>query len=189
MPEIVATALWRRLDTAGHDACRLVRTDQGWCLAGAAVFDHEGSTCLIDYTVDCDARWHTRRAWVHGSVGFEPLDFEIERTRDGEWLLDGRRQAAAAGCIDLDLGFTPATNLLPIRRLAMEPGVEVPARAAYYLEFTRELGLIEQIYRREGSGTIGYASPAHGYAATLSVHETGFVTDYPELWSGTVSVA
>ena len=124
---------------------------------------------------------------MHGSVGFEPLDFEIERTRDGEWLLDGRRQATAAGCIDLDLGFTPATNLLPIRRLAMEPGVEVPARAAYYLEFTRELGLIEQIYRREGSGTIGYASPAHGYAAMLGVHETGFVTDYPELWSGTVS--
>lgn len=98
-------------------------------------------------------------------------------------------QPAARGQIDLDLGFTPATNLIAIRRLDLRPGAEIPAPAAYYLEFLLELGLVEQTYRRTGETTLAYASPAYDYRGELQIAPVGFVTDYPGLWTGTVSTA
>lgn len=189
MSEIVATAFWRRLDTEGHDACRLIRNPDSWRLSGSAVFDHRGKACVLAYAVDCDTAWRTLAATVRGSVGREELALDIERTPDGNWTLNGDEQPEARGCIDLDLGFTPATNLLAIRRLALSDGVETPARAAYYLEFSSKLGLLEQVYRRIAADKLRYRSPAHGYDATLTVSEIGFVTDYPGLWSGRVERA
>ena len=188
MRDIVATAFWKRLDTEGRDACRLVRDSSGWRLEGAALFSHEGKACILDYAVDCDDRWRTVSAKVNGSVGFDTLDFEVTRTGD-DWLLNGVIQPKARGQVDLDLGFTPATNLIAIRRLEPRPGVETPAPAAYYLEFTLELGLVEQIYRRTGERTLAYASPAYNYAAELQISPIGFVTEYPGLWSGQVTMA
>jgi uncharacterized protein len=121
---------------------------------------------------------------VSGSVGFEELAFDVERTPAGDWLLNGTEQPTARGCIDLDLGFTPATNLIAIRRLDPPYDVETPAPAAYYLEFTLELGIVEQTYRRTGETTLAYASPAYDYSAELTVAPSGFVTDYPGLWKG-----
>ena len=187
MRDIVATAFWKRLDTEGRDACRLVRDSSGWRLEGAALFDHGGRACILAYAVECDTQWRTMVARVAGSVGFDRLDFDVARAGD-DWLLNGVVQPKARGQVDLDLGFTPATNLIAIRRLDLRSGVETPAPAAYYLEFTLELGLVEQTYRRTGEKTLAYASPAYDYAAELQVSPIGFVTEYPGLWSGQVTM-
>lgn len=188
MNDIVATCFWRRLDVEGHDACRLIRKTDGWRLSGQAVFDHRGQACILAYTVDCDESWRTLTAKVDGSIGFAKLVLEIGKSVGGGWLLNRREQPAAGNHVDLDLGFTPATNLIAIRRLDPQPGVETMAPAAYYLEFTQELGRIEQSYRRTGETTLAYSSPSNGYAAELTVSPVGFVTDYPGLWSGIVAV-
>lgn len=188
MERIVATAYWTRLDTDGRDACRLIETRGGWRLIGCATFVHEGMTCILPYRVDCDAGWRTLSARVDGSVGLDRLAFEIVRSGD-DWLFDGEVQPEAAGCVDLDLGFTPATNLLPMRRLAPDSGVECVTRAAYYREFTPSLGALVQSYARIDTDHVAYSSPAHGFTATLRFHPSGFVTTYPGLWSGTVSAA
>ena len=189
MEEIVATAFWKRLDTEGRDGCALIRQPDGWRLSGCAVFEHEGKPCMLSYRVDCDAGWHTHSARVDGSVGFERLSFDIERTSGGDWLLAGIAQPAARGTVDLDLGFTPATNLIAIRRLDPGSDVETAAPAAYYLEFSANLGRLEQTYRRTGATTLAYTSPAYGYSAELEVASCGFVTLYPGLWSGEVETA
>lgn len=186
MNEIIATAFWRRLDTEGHDGCRLIRTRNGWRLSGSSVFDHQGKACVLGYTVDCDNSWQTLSAAVRGSVGLDELMFDIERASDGNWLLNGEVQPQARGCVDLDLGFTPATNLIAIRRL--DPGEEeTPAPAAYYLEFSLKLGILEQTYRRIGTDKLHYRSPAYGYDETLTVSDVGFVIDYPTLWTGWIA--
>jgi len=189
METIVATAFWRRLDTQGHDACRLIRKADGWRLSGAAVFEHRGKPCILDYLVDCDAQWRTLSASANGSVGFDRLAFDVASAPGNTWLLNGAVQPKAAGCVDLDLGFTPATNLIAIRRLDPQPGIDVPAPAAYYLEFTLELGIVEQTYRRTARDKLHYRSPAYGYDETLTVSEVGFVADYPGLWTGNVTIA
>ena len=60
------TILWRRHDTAGHDACRLVLRNGVWRLAGAAVFQHEGEAACLANEIDADTEWRTQKGVVHG---------------------------------------------------------------------------------------------------------------------------
>lgn len=184
---VVATAFWRRLDTEGHDCCALVQCADGWRLDGRAVFLHGDLPCALAYRVHCDTGWRTRRADIDGSVGFERLSLDIRQTGADAWTVNGTPQPEAAGCIDLDLGFTPATNLIAIRRLQPGADADTEAVAAYYLEFSQALGRIAQTYRRTSETTLGYAAPGHEYRAKLVVARSGFVRHYPGLWTGEIS--
>jgi uncharacterized protein len=91
--------------------------------------------------------------------------------------------ASAPSCIDVDLGFTPATNLIAIRRLSLKVGESAEAPAAY-LEFPRMRWVkLPQSYRRISRGAYEYESPTVGYAGTLEVSPVGAVTHYPGLFT------
>lgn len=177
-----AAILWKRLDVEGHDACRLMRRTGGWALSGRAVFDQASQPCCLSYEVSCDEAWHTRAATVTGWIGPRDLRFEIERAAPGVWRLNGDAQPQVAGLIDVDLGFTPATNLLAVNRLALGVGRQAPAPAAYLSFPELRLDRIDQTYVRLSGTRYAYASPAYGYDEVLEVSEVGFVTDYPKLW-------
>jgi hypothetical protein len=119
---IVASALWRRLDTPGHDACRLEQGATGWALDGAAVFSEDGSPAQLAYRIACDLAWRTQHGEVRGWLGGRAVEFSVSRTSEGLWTLNGVLVPRLEGCVDLDLGFTPATNLTQIRRSALAVG-------------------------------------------------------------------
>lgn len=187
MEDVLATAFWRRLDSEGHDTCRLIHHAEGWRLAGCAIFDLEGRPCLLNYTVDADPQWRTISASISGAVGFDALELEIAAASGDGWLLNGVPQQVANNPVDLDLGFTPATNLLAIRRLDPPFGSDMPAPAAYLAFPELKLQLLEQTYRKTGDSTFAYAAPLYGYEAELTAAPSGFVINYPGLWSGAVS--
>lgn len=182
-PELVeAAVLWRRLDAPGHDAARLVRTAEGWRIEGMAVFAEGGSPACLRYRVDCGEGWRTRRATVEGWVGARRVEVEIAAAADRRWTLDGRHVPIADGCLDLDLAFTPATNLLPIRRLALAAGAEAAAPAAWLTFPELALERLEQTYRRSGEATYDYAAHGGSFRRALTVTSAGFVSLYPGLW-------
>ena len=123
--------LWRRLDQPGHDSARLVFHDDQWHLAGTAVFVEAREPCRLDYRVVCDASWRTLAASVAGWRGHRAISIELRADGAGRWQLNDADCPAVAGCLDVDLSFTPATNLLPIRRLALPIGEKATVRAAW----------------------------------------------------------
>ena len=179
--------LWRRTDVPGHDACGLWRMESGWRLTGTAIFVLEGQPCHLAYEVDCDTTWRTRSAKVTGYIGRHALELTIVAMPGERWKLNGMDQPEAAGCIDVDLNFTPATNLIAIRRLALDIGhaSEAPAAWLRFPEFTLER--LEQRYHRVALDTYDYQAPSVGYAAALRVSDSGFVTQYPGLWEQEVT--
>jgi hypothetical protein len=44
-----ASALWRKLDAPGHDACRLRQLADGWELDGTSVFLSNGTAARVNY--------------------------------------------------------------------------------------------------------------------------------------------
>ena len=176
------TILWRRLDLRGHDACQLMAVGDGWRLSGMAVFNLDGRPCALAYEVDADARWSSRGARVRGWCGTERVDVAIVAAPGGRWHLNGAEQSAVRGCVDVDLGFTPATNLLQLRRIALAIGqaADVPAAWLAFPDLTMER--LEQRYQRRDQGTYDYRAPSVPYEAPLHVNELGFVTLYPGLW-------
>ncbi len=174
--------LWRHLDTEGHDCCRLNREPDGWSLEGQSVFVHDDRPVSLLYRVAAASDWRTTGAQVSGWIGSEAVDVRIERTEAGFWLLDGTRQDVPPDIVDVDLGFTPATNILPLRRLSLDPGAKADAPAAYFDLSRRQLTVLEQTYRRLDADSYAYAAPAFGYEAVLHVDASGFVRRYPGLF-------
>jgi hypothetical protein len=176
-----ASIIWRRLDLPGHDAARLSRLESGWHLTGTVVFASEGRPCRLDYIVVCDRDWRTVTGRVTGWVGVGLVDVEVSADA-GRWQLNGVECPAVAGCTDLDLEFSPSTNLLPIRRLGLAVGAEAPVRSAWlrFPGFTLEP--LDQVYRRTGDSTYRYRSTSGAFARDLRVNDVGFVVDYPGLW-------
>lgn len=185
MDRVVATFLWRRLEEPGHDACRLLASGDGWRLEGTGVFRTTAGACCLHYQVLADSQFHTRRALVTGYLGRRAIDLRIDasgRAGSGRWRLNGEPAPGVDGCLDVDLGFTPATNLLPIRRLALRIGEAADAPAAYLSFPALRFRALPQRYQRTGRYAYGYESPTFGYAATLTVTRHGAVRDYPGLF-------
>ncbi len=83
-----ASVLWRRLDTPGHDACRLERRGAGWQIDGAAVFCEDAEPVRLDYRVACDAGWVTLQGHVRGWLGVKSVELTIVRTAGGVWTMN-----------------------------------------------------------------------------------------------------
>jgi hypothetical protein len=175
--------LWRRLDVPGHDACCLAESGDGYELHGAAAFRNAGGAAHLAYRVACDAAWRALRGEVHGWIGAARKDHAVVRTPGGEWSLDGAIVPGLGPCIDLDFGFTPATNLLALRRLRLAVGAAADAPAAWLdVETAGALRSLAQRYERRSDATYWYESPSAGYAALLEVGPDAFIRRYPGLW-------
>jgi uncharacterized protein len=174
--------LWRRLDTPGHDACRLDPVGAGWALEGAALFRHEGEPALLRYRVTADRSWVSQQATVEGWIGARRVELSVQRLADGAWTLDGRAVPEVEGCLDFDLGFTPATNLFQVRRLALADGEARDCPVAWLDVDSTTLTRLHQRYERRSATRYAYESPSAGYRATLELTAVGFVREYPELW-------
>jgi len=176
------TVLWRRLDRPGHESARLFFKHQSWYLSGTAVFRSDEQLCRLDYMLTCDSEWKTSSGKVSGWVGEMLIEIEVSVDPTHRWRLNGKECDQVAGCIDLDLNFSPSTNLLPIRRLGLEVGQEAQVRAAWLRFPSFTLEPLEQLYRRIDTTTYRYESAGGRFVADLQVNEAGFVTDYPNLW-------
>jgi len=175
-------ALWRRLDVPGHDGCELARDGDGWRLDGAAVFREGGALARLHYAVACDAGWVTRHGRVSGRLGERAVDLAIRRGDAGEWTLNGVAVAGLDACLDLDLGFTPATNALQLRRVALSRGQARDVPVAWLDLAAGTLSLLHQRYERRSESSYWYEAPRFTYAAMLEVTPSGFVQRYPTLW-------
>lgn len=176
------TILWRGVFLPGHEIAALVKLTDGWELVGTALLAHEGQPCRLDYRVSCDHAWATRKTTVRGSIGSRPVDLLVTVDASGRWRVDGADVPAVAGCIDVDLGFSPSTNLLPIRRLDLAPGEAADVRAAWLPFPSLELEPLPQRYVRESETTYRYESRGGQFTRVLQVDPSGFVLSYPGIW-------
>ena len=173
--------LWRRLDRPGHELARVAPAESGWILSGTALFLHEGGTCQLDYEVRCNELWETVSGKVVGRVGEEAISIDVAVGPGGVWTSNGVEVPAVRGAVDLDLNFSPSTNLLPIRRLNLSVEQEASVRAAWLRFPSFDFEPLEQTYRRIETSTYRYASAGGRFTADLSVNEAGLVTFYPGL--------
>jgi hypothetical protein len=178
----VTSVLWRRLDTPGHDACRLTGSDNGWQLDGTAVFRHNGLPALLAYRLRCDLAWRTQQGQVRGWLDEKPVEFTITRTAEGIWTLNDAVVPGLESYADLDFGFTPATNLSQLRRVALAQGQAAEVPVAWLDVSSSTLEALPQRYERRTGTTYWYTSPSADYAGLLEVTPAGFIGRYPDLW-------
>jgi hypothetical protein len=178
---VIETVLWKSIPWPGHESARLLSVDATWQLQGTAAFLEDHAPCRLDYAITCDADWHTRSARVNGWIANRAIDIIID-AENGTWTMNGTVQPQVADCIDVDLNFSPSTNLLPIRRLNLDIGRSADVRTAWLRFPSFALELLEQRYTRVAEDRVRYESFTTNFAAELRVSANGLVLDYENIW-------
>jgi hypothetical protein len=181
--------LWRSAELESAERFTAAPTPDGWRLDGVVVLPVDDEPAHIAYRVEVDPAWRTRRADVAIDRQGQSRRITFEADGEGGWTVDGTEAGALAGCVDVDLGFTPATNTLSIRRLT-----ETTASDAIAVGETRTLpvawlpfpGLVakrnEQSYTRLAPDRWRYRSGE--FSAELAVDAAGYVLRYgDDLWT------
>lgn len=174
---------WRRLDVPGREEARTDRTATGWRLTGELQVEESGVAARLRYSIECDAEWRTRSALIEGEAGGS-IRFALMADGEGHWGRDGAPVPALVGALDVDLGFTPATNTLPIRRLALSVGATAPVRSAWLRFPELRLEPLDQTYTREDEQVFRYRALVDGelFVARLDTDAFGRVLRYEGLW-------
>jgi len=143
------------------------------------VFAHDRQPCRLDYLIVCTSQWQTVSCKVEGWLGNQSVEIEISIDPAGQWLMNERECLPVSGCTDIDLNFSPSTNLLPIRRLDLEIGAEAEVNAAWLRFPSFKLERLDQKYRRISADKYGYESAGGSFVTELEVNSAGLVTRYP----------
>ena len=168
---------WRRSDEVETDEhCTLTLRDSGLSLVGTVLGAEGGLPVRVEYRVLTDRAGLTTAAHVRDLRGFETRTIALERTAKGGWTVDGKPDRALRGCTDVDLGTSPSTNTLPIRRLRLAVGASQTIQAAWVLFPELRAVKAAQTYTRIDEYTYRYASGT--FEAELSVDDDGLVAEY-----------
>ncbi len=170
---------WRRSDEVETDEhCTLAIRAAGLSLIGTVLGADGGLPVRIEYRVFADAAGLTTAAHVRDVRGFETRTIALERDPKGTWSVDGVVARGLKNCTDVDLGCSPSTNTLPIRRLRLAIGKTQTIQAAW-IRFP-ELDVVKaaQTYTRLDEFTYRYASG--DFAAELTVDDDGLVAVYAD---------
>jgi len=175
---------WCDWEGNGLEHCVYLQNDNGLILEGVVAGTREGQYGG-HYFVRTDARFCTREVCVDYVAGSY---LHVEADGDGHWLdlLGDRSIPSLDGCLDVDIGITPATNALPIKRLRLKEQESRDIAVGYVpLPSQIEGGFLprraeqrytcltpDQRYRYDGL--------FRAFTAELEVDEFGLVLDYPD---------
>ena len=162
--------------------CTLAVRDGGLSLIGT-VLGSEGSVPIrVEYRVLVDGTGLTTAVHVRDLRGFDQRTLTVERSTKGAWSIDGAAAKALKGCTDIDLGCSPSTNTLPIRRLRLAIGSSSTIQAAWVRFPELKVVKAAQTYTRLDESTYRYASG--DFSAELTVDDDGLVAAYAD-WQRT----
>ncbi len=134
----------------------------------------------IEYAVTTDSQWATLAVGI--TLTGEESGRRLSLQRGGDtWTVDGQPRRDLDRCRDVDLGWTPATNVLPLRRLPIADGESMTTRAAWVRFPELDVVVSEQTYTRLAPDRVRYQSGT--FEADLRVTPDEIVTTYgDELW-------
>ena len=173
---------WAGWDGQGLDHCDVTLSADGLTLDGVVVGNREGAYGA-HYRVQTDAAGRTRLVWVFYAGG--PA-LKVRADDQGRWTdaLTDRPIPELDGCHDVDIGVTPATNTLPIRRLGLGDRQAAEILAAYVPLPTQIDGAFlprpaPQRYTCLGGERYRYEGLFRHFSTELAVDPDGLVIDYP----------
>jgi hypothetical protein len=190
----VRTVLWQGIQSPGSEWCTLEREPEGWRFRGIVLAEVDTVPVLVQYAVALASDWSTRAVEIVMRSGdaSEPRELTLTVAPDQRWQITRVPSPnpampqddlqALLGLVDVDLGFSPVTNTLPIRRLNPAIGEAVAVTAAWvrFPELTIEP--LPQRYIRLAERRYRYESAGGAFVAEIEVDDLGLVTAYEGGW-------
>lgn len=187
--------LWRGVDEWRAEACFHELTSEGVRGSGTQI-GADPVPYRLEYRLDASPGWLTRTLEV--AVEGEGWSRRLRLKHDGRGAWRCRAEASGAapglpppgiddpgdldGALDCDLGRSPLTNVMPIRRhsLHSDPG-EVDFTMAWVSVPDLGVHRATQRYEHVRPGVVRYVGEHRDFVGELEVDGDGMVVVYPEL--------
>jgi hypothetical protein len=135
------TAEWSGWDGSGHELLTLGYESGGWTADGVV------RGVDVHYVVRVDEQWRLRQFLLFRDQEEPDLWLGVNPARQwGE--VNGAYRPELDGCVDVDLGCTPFTDSLPIKRLLLDVGDVAEVQVARVDEETLEVTPVLRRYER-----------------------------------------
>ena len=175
--------IWRRnLDDRSLEECVVTSMSDGFGIAGDIIAAQDGAPLIVCYDIGCHKNWSAHFVTIEQRLGDTQRRLKLERAGDS-WLVDGIRDAQLDGCAEPDLGLTPATNALAIRRLGLAIGQAAEIRCAWIKFSALSVEPSLQRYERLGERDYRYTNVASGFTARVTVDALALPVDYENIWT------
>jgi hypothetical protein len=180
-------AVWQGLDEWRLEVAR-VRFEQDSLAASGVQFSGGELAYRLQYTLETGPGCVTRSLAVDVEGRGWRRSLRLGRDGQGAWSQDG-----LDGALDCDLGLSPLTNLMPIRRDALharEGSTEVTVAWVAVPELT--VHAARQRYTHVRPGLVRFRSldgEFEGFEADLEVDGEGLIVHYPDLAQRTGELA
>lgn len=181
MPSI----LWTRHDGSGLERCVLDSTPTGLRLSGTALVVVDDDPYEIRYSVLTNEAGMTTTVGAHVQGPGNDRRLALTSDGNGTWSVGDEPIFDLFGATDVDLGWTPATNTLPILRLGLDIGSSAQITAAMISFPEHDIERRTQTYERLDDVTYRYTSST--FEGTLTVNEHQLVTEYDAGWTAVAS--
>jgi hypothetical protein len=123
--------VWRRvMDDRSFEECAVTSSPDGFGIAGRLIVAEADAPLVASYAIACDRSWSARSVTIEQRLNDTARRLTLARAGQG-WLVDGARDTRLDGCTEPDLGLTPSTNALAIRRLGLVVGQSADITCAW----------------------------------------------------------
>ena len=172
--------LWLSSELQSAEYCIVAPGLYGATVESTTLLPYRDLPARIDYSISTSPAWVTQQVRIELAAG--DLRRTVGLVQNEGWLVDGTPRPDLDGCVDVDLGWTPATNLLPLRRVPLEDGQSMTTIAAWVRFPELDIVPSHQTYTRLARDRVLYQSAT--FEAELVVTPDGIVTTYGAgLWS------
>jgi uncharacterized protein len=175
--------MWRRiLDDRSFEECAVTAAPDGYGITGHIIAAQDGAPLIVRYDIDCGDDWSARSVTIEQRLNDAQRRLRLERAGDG-WLVDGVRDVQLDGCAEPDLGLTPSTNALAVRRLGLAIGQAAEIKCAWVKFPALSVEPSLQRYERLGDRDYRYTNVASGFIALVAVDALGLPVSYGSIWT------
>jgi hypothetical protein len=153
MEAAVRSTMWRRIDVPDMEACSINRDGTSSVISGMAMYASQNAPVRIGYSVACTRDWECNAATVDWWVGEDTLKIAFQRLEDGRWSANDQVIDGVDELLDIDLGFTPATNTNAIQTLKLGVGSSSEYTAVWLDDDSWTFKPLKQRYERLSKDT------------------------------------
>lgn len=174
------SVLWASANPPGVERCTVAKGSSGWVLKGDLVRRFKEGPAATSYTIEVDLAWRTKGAHVEQVLRGERRSVSL-RTKGSKWYVHEKEDERLRGCLDIDLGASPVTNTLPIKRAKPKVGSTLELVVAWVRFPGLEVEPLRQSYERAGERRYVYRS-ATGFRSEIELDSFGLVRRYGDYW-------
>jgi uncharacterized protein len=175
--------VWQRtLDNKSIEYCTVATRPGDVRICGRVIAAHGSQPLEIVYDIHCGDDWVPQTIEIEQTLDESLRHLKVARTGEG-WLIDGVTDRRLASCQEVDIGLTPSTNALAIRRLGLSVGGAGDLTAAWVKLPALTVEPSHQRYERLAEHDYRYTNLDSGFTAIVTVDALALPVSYEGVWT------